>query len=45
VYHNPSWSIPNYKANGNSWSNNRWADGPYADFFLLPDNATSRLDY
>ncbi|MFL5747014.1 MAG: DUF4082 domain-containing protein [Niastella sp.] len=45
VYHNPSWSIPNYKANGNSWSNNRWADGPYADSFLLPDNQTSRLEY
>jgi hypothetical protein len=45
VYHNTGQSIPNYKANGNSWKDNRWADGPYADQFLLPDNATSGLDY
>jgi hypothetical protein len=45
VYHNPSWAIPNYKADGNSWSNNRWADGPYKDSFLLPDNVTSGTDY
>jgi hypothetical protein len=45
VYRNTSWAIPNYKANGNSWSDNRWTDGPYANQFLLPDNRTSTTDY
>ncbi|AEV98198.1 hypothetical protein A4D02_35215 [Niastella koreensis] len=45
VYHNPSQSIPNYKADGNSWRDNRWADGPYKDSFLLPDNQTSGMEY
>lgn len=45
VYRNTSQAIPNYKASGNSWSNNRWSDGPYANQFLLPDNATSTTDY
>ena len=44
VYHNPSQSIPDYKAYGNSWMNNKWADGPYAGQFLLPDNSTSEAD-
>jgi hypothetical protein len=25
--------------------NNRWADGPYANQFLLPDNKTSTTDF
>lgn len=41
VYHNTSQSIPDY---GNNWKNNKWADGPYADDFLLPDNSTSETD-
>jgi hypothetical protein len=45
VYRNTNWTIPNYKANGNSWSDNRWADGPYKDQFLLPNNNTSATDY
>lgn len=45
VYRNPSWSIPDYTANGNHWAENRWADGPYKDQFLLPDNTTSSSDY
>jgi hypothetical protein len=45
VYRNTSWAIPNYKANGNSWADNRWADGPYKDQFLTPDNRTSATEY
>jgi hypothetical protein len=45
VYRNPSWAIPDYKANGNSWSDNRWLDGKYANQFLLPNNTTSTSDY
>ncbi|OQP60712.1 hypothetical protein A3860_32455 [Niastella vici] len=47
VYHNPSWSIPDYNAqsgNNNIWKDNRWADGPYMNQFLLPNNATSSTD-
>jgi hypothetical protein len=44
VYHNPSQSIPDYTADGNSWTNNKWADGPHAGKFLLPDNRTSDTD-
>ncbi|PTL80221.1 hypothetical protein DAT35_29935 [Vitiosangium sp. GDMCC 1.1324] len=35
----------NYKTGGNAWSNNRWADGPYANQFLRPDNSTRATDY
>ena len=45
IYTNSSQSLPNYKTGGNSWSNNRWADGPYANQFLLPTNATSTTEY
>jgi hypothetical protein len=49
VYHNPSWSIPDYNnatsGNNNIWKDNRWADGPYANQFLLPNNATSPSDF
>jgi hypothetical protein len=45
VYRNTSWAIPDYKANGNSWSDNRWLDGKYANQFLLPNNTTNTTDY
>jgi chitodextrinase len=45
VYRNPSWAIPDYKANGNNWSDNRWIDGKYANQFLLPNNTTDTADY
>lgn len=47
VYRNNSWSMPNYKdkTNGNSWADNKWADGPYKDQFLLPNNNTSVTEY
>jgi hypothetical protein len=48
VYHNPSWSIPDYNVpggNNNIWKDNRWVDGPYANQFLLPNNATSPTDF
>jgi len=35
----------NYKTGGNAWSDNRWADGPYANQFLHPDNSTRATDY
>ncbi|WP_143177320.1 hypothetical protein [Cystobacter ferrugineus] len=35
----------NYETGGNVWSNNRWADGPYANQFLRPDNSTGTTDY
>lgn len=44
VYHNTSQYIPNYEDDGNNWTNNKWADGPYAEDFLLPDNRTSETD-
>ncbi|NTX12870.1 hypothetical protein HUA76_18915 [Myxococcus sp. CA056] len=37
--------VANYKTGGNAWSNNRWADGPSANQFLLPDNRTRSTDY
>ncbi|PSL45428.1 chitodextrinase [Chitinophaga niastensis] len=45
VYTNTSQTIPNYKTGGNSWSDNRWVDGPYANQFLLPNNVTASSDY
>ena len=47
VYHNTSWSIPDYNensGNNNYWQNNQWADGPHKGSFLLPDNRTSVTD-
>lgn len=45
IYHNFSQSIPDYKANGNHWKDNQWADVLHAGKFLLPDNSTSDSDY
>jgi hypothetical protein len=45
VYSNRNQAIPNYKANGNSWVDNRWADGPYANQYILPNNRTSATEY
>jgi len=48
VYRNTSWSIPDYNnttsGNNNVWKDNRWADGPYKDKFLLPNDYTSDTD-
>lgn len=47
VYRNNSWSMPDYKdtVKGNRWANNKWADGPYKDQFLLPNNSTSNKEF
>lgn len=35
----------NYKTNNNTWSDNRWIDGPYANQFLWPDDTTHMTEY
>jgi len=45
VYHNTSQTIPDYKATGMLWKNNKWEDGPYKNQFILPDNRTSISEY
>lgn len=45
VYHNTSQTIPNYKLPGMLWKNNKWVDGPWKDYFILPDNRTSVSEY
>lgn len=45
VYLNVSQTIPNYLATGSNWSNNKWVDGPYAGWYLLPSDVTDTVDY
>lgn len=45
VYRNTSWAIPDYKLDGNHWNDNKWIDGPYVDWYLLPNNTTSQTEY
>ena len=45
VYSNTSETIPDYTTGGNHWSDNKWVDGPYANYFLLPNDNTSATDY
>ena len=45
VYRNPSQTIPDYKANGNYWKDNKWIDGKYANWYLWPNNSTSETEY
>jgi hypothetical protein len=45
VYLNVSQTIPNYHATGNNWSNNKWVDGPYAGYYVLPSDVTDSVDY
>jgi hypothetical protein len=45
VYRNTSWAIPDYKSDGNHWSDNKWIDGPYVNWYLLPNNNTSQTEY